>query len=135
MAKHRSQKVSIIIPTFNSADTLGSCLKSIKEQTYAPIETIIVDNYSEDETVSIAQNYEAKVIQQKAGMPKARNIGIKYSTGEIIFSVDSDMQLRKDVMNKGVNKIRRGYDAIIIPEISIGKGFWAGVKGFKKLLH
>lgn len=127
--------VTVIIPTFNSAETLEECLKSIENQTYRQIEVVVVDNYSEDKTVDIARKYRAKVILQKTGMSEARNVGIKNSSGEIIFSVDSDMKLREEVIEKGVKKIEEGYDAVIIPEISVGKGFWSGVKGLKKLLH
>jgi cellulose synthase/poly-beta-1,6-N-acetylglucosamine synthase-like glycosyltransferase len=59
-----SPLVSIIIPTRNSARTLEKCLESIKHQTYSNIEVIVVDNFSDDETIEIAKKYTEKTYEQ-----------------------------------------------------------------------
>lgn len=128
-------KVSVIVPTYNSQDTLFDCLSSIKNQTYDDIELIVVDNNSTDRTPEIAAEFADTVIQEKSSMTEARNIGIQESTGEILLSIDSDMILRSNVVEKVIQQIRQGSDAVIIPEISCGTGFWTGVKWFKKWLH
>lgn len=133
--KGEAPKISAVIPTYNSASTLKECLKSIQKQTYEQIEVIVVDNYSEDETAEIAKKFGARLISRKAGRAEARNIGIRNAKGKIIFSIDSDMRLREDVVEEGVKKIEEGYDAVIVPEVSIGEGFWTGVKWLKKWLH
>ena len=51
--------VSIIVPTYNSASTLETCLASLKSQSYPNIEIIIVDNYSTDDTLNIAKKYDS----------------------------------------------------------------------------
>lgn len=53
--------ISVIIPTKNSAKTLEDCLISITNQSYTPVEIIVVDNFSTDETPNIAKKYTEKV--------------------------------------------------------------------------
>jgi len=59
-------KVSVVIPTYNSANTIGTCLESIENQTYEDIEIIVVDNFSTDETAEIAKEYG--VLVENAGV-------------------------------------------------------------------
>ncbi|TRZ49438.1 MAG: glycosyltransferase [Dehalococcoidia bacterium] len=124
--------VSVIIPTFNSERFLEMCLHSIKEQTYPNIEITVVDSYSSDGTKEIAEKFGAKVIESKVGRSEARNIGAKKVRGELILSLDSDMELTPRVFEECVKKVKEGYDAIIIPEVSVGVGFWAKCKALEK---
>jgi len=77
--------VSVIVPTKNSADTIETCLKSIKNQTYPDIEIIVVDNYSEDRTADIAREYGKVLLKSsersKEGCPKRRLHGQKNLAG------------------------------------------------------
>jgi glycosyltransferase, family 2 len=57
MQQNKSPLVSVIIPTYNSARTLETTLKSVKDQTYPNIEMIVVDNQSKDTTRQIAEKY------------------------------------------------------------------------------
>lgn len=59
--KNNIPLVSVIIPTYNSARTLETTLKSIKKQTYQNIEIIVVDNNSKDTTKKIAEKYADSV--------------------------------------------------------------------------
>jgi glycosyltransferase involved in cell wall biosynthesis/SAM-dependent methyltransferase len=124
--------VSIIIPTMNSQATISQCIQSIKNQSYPDIEIIVVDNFSTDDTREIAEKFGAKVIQSRVAVSQARNIGIEKSAGGLIFSVDSDMELTATVVQECINKINEGYDAVIIPEVSFGIGFWAKCKALEK---
>jgi len=120
-----SPLVSLIIPTKNSAQTLETCLKSIREMTYKKIETTIVDNYSTDSTVEIAERY-GKVLSMGFERSQQRNFGAKNANGEYFLFIDSDMELTPNVVEECVNTaLKEDADAIIIPEISIGEGFWA----------
>ena len=124
--------VSVIIPTKNSGLTIGSCLESIMTQTYTNIEIVVVDNYSNDNTQEIAKKYTKKVIESKVGRSQARNIAAEKATGNLILSLDSDMELTPRVVEECVNKVTAGYDAVIIPEVSVGVGFWAKCKALEK---
>lgn len=122
-----SPRISVIVPTYNSQETIETCLKSIKEQTYSPLEVIVVDEYSKDKTVEIACRYtEGKVYSYGPERSAKRNFGAKKAEGRCLFFVDSDMELTPNVVEECVNKVERSKaGAVIIPEISAGEGFWA----------
>jgi glycosyltransferase involved in cell wall biosynthesis len=93
--KRNNPLVSIIIPTYNHAKFLDKCLLSIKKQTYQNWETIIVNNYSTDNTAEIVSRYEDprfRLINFKNSgiIAASRNKGIRNSTGEFIAFLDSD---------------------------------------------
>jgi glycosyltransferase involved in cell wall biosynthesis len=127
--------VSVIIPTYNSKRTIGCCLQSINKQTYPNIEIIVVDSDSNDGTRELAENFDAKVITIKVGRSGSRNIGVEKANGELILSLDSDMELTASVVEECIDRVNEGYDALIIPEISIGAGFWAECKALEKACY
>lgn len=95
-----SIKISIIVPIYNTAKYLPTCLKSILSQTYQNLEIILVDDGSTDNSGQIADDYakedsRIKVIHQKnQGQSAARNSGLKKAKGEYISFVDSDDQIK-----------------------------------------
>jgi len=124
--------VSVVIPTKNSGETIETCLKSIKEQTYPNIEVVVVDSHSNDGTKEISEGFSVEVMEIKVGRSRARNIGAKKAGGALILSLDSDMELTSRVVEECINKVEEGHDAIIIPEMSVGIGFWAKCKVLEK---
>lgn len=129
--------VSIIIPTLNSSKTLEACLLSIKKQTYKNIEIIVVDNYSKDETRSIAKKFTQNVFQKGPERSAQRNYGVQTSKGKYVFIIDSDMALATNVVEDCVNKIqiKPGNAGIIVPEESFGQGFWAQCKKLERSFY
>jgi glycosyltransferase involved in cell wall biosynthesis len=127
--------VSFIIPTKNSGRTLPICIRSIRNQTYPNIEIIIVDSFSSDGTKRIAENHAARTIEANVKRSEARNLGANSAVGELVFFIDSDMELDPNVVEECVRRIKEGYDAIIIPEVSVGEGFWAKSKALEKLCY
>ena len=129
--------VSIIIPTYNSENTLPLCLKSIKKQTYKNIEIIVVDNYSKDQTVKIAKNYGAIIIRVRSERTKAKNIGFKLAKGKYVLFVDSDMELTPAVVEECVKlaEFDPNIGGIIIPERSVGNNYWAKVRDFERYFY
>jgi glycosyltransferase involved in cell wall biosynthesis len=107
-------------------------LRSIREQTYENIEIIVVDSYSSDDTRKIAKKFGAKITEIKARRSRARSVGAEKARGDFILSLDSDMELTPTVVEKCVRKVGDGFDAVIIPEVSIGVGFWARCKAVEK---
>jgi glycosyltransferase involved in cell wall biosynthesis len=87
--------LSIIIPTYNSERFMPQLLDSIFKQAVDDMEVIIVDDCSGDRTVEIARQYSTRVIQmEKNGGPaRARNKGVEAAQGDIIFFLDSDVEL------------------------------------------
>ncbi len=92
--------VSIVIPTFNSENTLKECLESFKNQTYPPHEIIIVDRKSADSTAEITKSFDNAqlLICEKSGPGPARNLGVEKATGDLIFFSDSDCVADNEVL-------------------------------------
>jgi glycosyltransferase involved in cell wall biosynthesis len=131
--------VSIIIPTRNSARTIGALLDSINKQTYPRIETIVVANAnSTDATAQIARDHKATVIVNQSLAKDTRmenkNIGAKRANGDYFYFVDSDMELPPTVIEQCVRLCEGGADALTLPEVSIGDGFWTKCRRLEKQL-
>jgi len=125
--------VSVIIPTRNSSRTLETCLESIKNQTYKNIELIVVDNNSTDDTKKIAEKYSDKVFDYGPERSAQRNFGAKQAKGEYLLIHDSDIYFHPDSVKECVVLSRaEKCDAIILPEKSVGEGFWTKVKAFER---
>jgi glycosyltransferase involved in cell wall biosynthesis len=90
--------VSVIIPSYNSARTLRLCLRSVADQTYAPIEVVVVDDRSTDDSAQIAKSMDAIVLctEVNSGQSVARNLGADHARGPILFFLDSDVALSAD---------------------------------------
>jgi glycosyltransferase involved in cell wall biosynthesis len=117
--------VSVIIPTYNAGATIARCLKSARNQSYSSIEVIVVDNFSNDTTTTIAKAFEAKVIRQKSTPALARNIGITNSTGKYVFFVDSDQVLSRRLVEECVARCEKENAGMVrVPELFVGQGFW-----------
>lgn len=85
--------VSVIIPAYNAAATLGGLLQAVKTQAGLPggYEVIVVDNGSTDDTVQVAQSFGVTVLHQAVRGPSAaRNLGLSAAQGEIVVCTDAD---------------------------------------------
>jgi len=86
-------KVSVIVPAYNEEKVIGKTIESLIETKYPKKEIIVVDDGSKDKTLEIAKRYtdHIKVLhKENGGKSSALNLGIVYSTGEIIVIVDAD---------------------------------------------
>ena len=130
----KSPTISIIIPTKNSAMTLPRLLQSIIDERHLSLEIIVVDDLSSDKTVDIAKNYGAQVIAKRSSMTMARNAGNREAKGKYLLSLDSDMSIEPGLLRECEGIIENeGVDAIIIPEINIGEGYWSSCLYLEKL--
>lgn len=85
--------VSLIIPTFNRAATIGAAVESALAQTGVDREVIVVDDGSTDDTPAVLARYGGAikvVVQRNAGPSAARNRGVAASQGGIVAFLDSD---------------------------------------------
>lgn len=95
--------ISVIIPAYNSAATLGACLQAIQKQDYrGKKEVIVMDDGSTDRTAAVAQQFRGvKLLAQKhAGPAAARNRGARAARGEIILFTDADCIPSRDWMRE-----------------------------------
>ncbi len=86
-------RVSVVIPVFDMADTIGACLDALLAQSYptALTEILVVDNGSTDNTRAVVQRYPVRyVMEPTRGAPSARNRGIADATGDLIAFTDAD---------------------------------------------
>ncbi len=86
--------VTVVMPLFNSAQTVAASLESVLAQTSSQLEIIVVDDGSTDGGVAICRRYEdsrIRIVQQpNRGLAGARNTGIRESRGAILAFLDSD---------------------------------------------
>lgn len=128
-----AEVVSVVVPTRNSARTLEVCLESIKRQSYRSIELVVVDNFSTDDTPSIARRHADVVAEAGPERSAQRNRGVAISSGSYVLIVDSDMVLSEHVVEECVGVARTsGAAAVVIPELSEGEGFWAACKALER---
>ncbi|MBT2969563.1 MAG: glycosyl transferase [gamma proteobacterium symbiont of Ctena orbiculata] len=85
--------VSVVIPTHNRAHTLPRALDSVLAQSHQPLEIIVVDDGSDDETAELMEDHYGccdYLRQANQGVSSARNLGIEKARGEWIALLDSD---------------------------------------------
>lgn len=115
----KQNKISIIVPVYNSKKTIQRCVDSLLNQDYKNIEIVLVDDGSLDNSLKIIkkyakQNTNIKVFSQKnGGAGKARNKGIKEATGDYITFVDSDDELRSNAISNMVKCLKSDTDIVI----------------------
>lgn len=116
-------KVSIIIPVYNTEKYLKKCIESVLNQTYKNIEMIIVDDGSTDNSWNIIQSFcnNKRVIaiqQENSRQGAARNKGINASSGKYIVFLDSDDYLPERAVEILLNTIKNN-------DIAIGNMYYA----------
>ena len=106
-------KITVIIPIYNIIDCLERCVNSIMAQTYENLELILVDDGSTDGTAALCDVLETKDIRirvfhkQNGGSSSARNLGLKYATGDYIGFVDSDDYIEPDMYELLADAVKR----------------------------
>lgn len=88
--------ISIIVPIYNSENTIEKCVCSLQEQTYKNLEILLINDGSSDcseaKCKMLAKNDERIVYFKKenGGLSDARNFGVKHARGKYVGFVDSD---------------------------------------------
>lgn len=113
-------RVSVIIPAYNSAQTLGAILDDILSQTEKNIEIIVVDDGSADSTKQIAQKYalnDARLIiisQENAGPSAARNKGLDQARGKYVMFFDADDSVDNKIIEIMLGNIESADEISIV---------------------
>ena len=103
-------RISVVIPAYNAEKHLERSVNSILKQTYKPLEIIIVDDQSTDQTSRIIKSYGEKVnyyFNPDKGQSGARNYGIQKAKGDWIAWLDADDEWRENHLmnfNKVISK-------------------------------
>ncbi len=133
-AERDADLVSVLIPTLNSGRTLERCLQSVKAQTHGPLEVLVLDGGSSDNTTDIGDAMGASVYSLMGlGMAAATNCGIQLSRGSYVLRLDSDVLLSPTTIEECVSVSRQSnLDALCVywaPDPSVS--YWAKVKRFE----
>ncbi len=123
----QNKKVSVIVPCYNEEAVIEKSLKGLINQTYPFIEIIVVDDGSEDRTLSIAKSmeyvYEYKSLKvytkKNEGKAKALNYGIKKAKGELILCVDADSKLETNAVELMVQHFKNPSIAAVAGSVYI----------------
>lgn len=120
----RTDLVSVIIPTYNRAHYVADALNSVQAQNRRPLEVVVVDDGSTDNTTAVVQTWIDEqadsglrmilVEQSNAGAPAARNHGLRVSTGNWIKFLDSDDVLHPSCIERQMEASRSLADHEIV---------------------
>ena len=103
--------VSVLVPAYNAAKTIGETLASACSQTHARLEIIVVDDGSVDETARLVLQAASEdprirlVKQANAGVATARNTALAHATGEFVAPLDADDVWRPTKIERQLKRI------------------------------
>ena len=108
--------ISLIIPVYNSQDTLEACIRSIYESTYPSrsIRVFLVDNKGGDASFSVFAKCQTlfpelrmQWLNSEQGKSRALNLALYNSEGKYIINLDSDGQLEKHALENMIDKFEK----------------------------
>ncbi|MEQ8716459.1 MAG: glycosyltransferase family A protein [Acidimicrobiales bacterium] len=118
--------VSCIVPTFNAARYLPEALESISAQRYRPIEIVVADDGSSDETLAICSGWvdPVRVVSTDGdvGPAATRNAGLLAASGDLVAFLDPDDRWHPDKL--AVQSARFNADATLDVCLSLVRMFW-----------
>lgn len=126
--------VGIVVPTRNSGRTLRACLRSLRAQT-RPCIVVVVDNHSTDSTGAIAAELADRVLVRGPERSAQRNAGAALLDTDVVGFMDSDMVLEPSVVDEALGAVTAGAGAVIVPERTVGEGFWAAVRALERSFY
>ena len=144
--------VSVIIPTYNRARLVGAAVESVLAQTYRPLEVIVVDDGSSDESQHALSRYRDEILllrhERNRGAPAARNTGVSAARGEYVAFLDSDDLWEPDKLEKQMAAMLAGPgygfcfcdyslwrdDRVVAPAVKCLAARKAGERPFEALL-
>lgn len=115
----QKDKISIILPCYNSEKKIKKCMESIINQTYKNIEVIAINDGSGDNTLEILKGFKKKddritiISKPNTGVSDSRNIGIEKSNGKYIMFIDSDDYFFVDTVEKMYNKLKETKATVV----------------------
>lgn len=136
MVVQQPPRLTVVVPTKNSARTLEACLRSIREQTVA-VELFVVDNSSSDGTVGLASRWADHVLTLGPERSAQRNAGWHAGGGVVVAFIDSDMTLEPRVAEESLDALdaRPNVGALVLPELAFGDGYFAACRSLEKRLY
>jgi glycosyltransferase involved in cell wall biosynthesis len=100
--------LTVIVPVFNGAATIGQCLASVFASTLQNFEVIVVDDSSTDRSSEIARTFPCKVVTRPSngGPAAARNHGARLAQAEILYFLDADILIQPETLSQALQALR-----------------------------
>ncbi len=109
----RNPLVSVVIPVYNEAATLMRTVESLQDQTYRPLEILLVDDGSDDATPWVCREVRERFpnvrvfrMVEREGKSPALNLGAREARGDVLVFVDSDTTFDRDAVARVVRRLR-----------------------------
>ncbi len=105
--------VSIVIPTFNYGQFLGEAIESALTQTYSPVEIIVMDDGSTDNTAEVAASFGTRIRYIRGpnrGVYATRQASLEHVRGEFFLNLDADNRLHPECVAKTVHNLQGASD-------------------------
>jgi glycosyltransferase involved in cell wall biosynthesis len=111
-------KISVIIPAYNSASTILETICSVQQQTYSNFEIIVINDGSTDEILEILEAMHEPRLKvfscENRGVSAARNFGIAQSIGKFLSFIDADDVWSPDKLELQLSVLQRHPDAAVV---------------------
>lgn len=112
-------RISIIVPVYNNAQYLDTCIQSILSQTFMDFELLLIDDGSVDKSGTICDNYASidkrvsVIHKQNGGVAQARTVAFDLAAGDYVGFIDADDWIETDMYEKMYAVVEK-YDAEIV---------------------
>jgi len=108
--------VSAVIVNWNGARHLGVCLPSLLAQSYHPLEVIVVDNASTDDSATVASKFGVRwmPLERNVGLAPALNRGGRVASGEFVLFLNNDMRFDENFVERMVGEMVRDPDVFAV---------------------
>lgn len=122
-----NEKISIIVPVYNTELYLKKCIESVLNQTYKNIEIICVNDSSTDNSLQLLNEYAkiddriVVITQENEGLSGARNKGLLFVSGQYIMFLDSDDWIDENTCEVALNTLHK-HNAQVV--------FWPYIREF-----
>ena len=123
-----SAKITVIVPNYNKEQYIGECIKSVKDQTMADFNCIVVDDGSTDSSINVIQKHIQLddrfqlFCNTNHGIAFSRNFAIKHADTELILPLDSDDYLEQSYLERIVKHFESSPDTTVF----YGRWFFVG---------
>ena len=114
---HANPTISVIIPAYDVAVSLGRCLDSVFLQNINALQVIVVNDGSTDDTPEVAKSYGDRILyieQENQGQGAARNTGLRAARGDYVAFLDADDYWRPGFLKACVDFLEHQHDAIAV---------------------
>jgi glycosyltransferase involved in cell wall biosynthesis len=109
------KRISIIIPNYNGAKTIGKSLEAAFSSLYPDFEVVAVDDCSGDGSIEIIKQFPCTLVAlaARSGASRARNAGARRASGDILFFTDADCILQHNTLTLAAKAIADGENRVI----------------------